>query len=124
MNITPKELETMIAPKEKYKQLSPVFYVHDHDELTELERRIHLLEAHVHMVPADITLNIRGSWPICVTVVKKPNGTEIRPSTSQELKYVMPFNCENNPARIETAHQDHVFLTINENNYEIYFREK
>mgnify|MGYP001564783735 CR=1 FL=1 len=118
MDVTTKQLEMMIAPKEEYKQLAPVFHVHDSEELTELERRIHLLEAHVHMVPAGT------SWPICVTVVKKQNGTEIRPYACNEFTDVMPLREENNPARIETAHQDHVFLTINENNYEIYFREK
>ncbi|MBI4151082.1 hypothetical protein HY492_03075 [Candidatus Woesearchaeota archaeon] len=124
MNVTPKEIEDMIAPQEAYKQLAPLFHVHDREELVELERRVHLLEAHVHMVPANLSPTLKVSWPISVTVVKHDNGVEIRPCYSNQFGTIMPLNVENNPARINHVEQDNVFLSINENNYVIYFREK
>lgn len=109
-----------------YKQLNPVFHVQNHEELSDLEARVHKLEEHVHMVPGKITEQIKVSWPISVAVTKHSNGIKLTPIYGNHFDNIMPFNVKDNPAHIQhiSVDEDYAMICIGEHNYQIYFHEK
>ncbi len=108
--------------EKKYQFLAPEFRVSTPQELSALENSIELLEENVRMFGGIILPGGKPTGPVSVLVTTLPNGVGITPIYGNQFTSIMPLR--EGLARISSAEQEKITISIENKLYNVYLREK